>query len=146
MVAALRNVQLNPNLLADETDSIKISGLAEFAGVFRGRELTLKNRRIASGIPSIDKLIGGGIIRGRISEILGNTGTGKTSLAMRFAAQVTHHEAAAWIETGDNLDPASMIAAGIEPARMLWVSCRASELSRRMDRAIAPSKNGWRRQ
>ncbi len=154
MAGALQNIQLDlNNLPAVEPESAKISKLAQFAGVFRGRELTLKDRRVASGLPSIDQLISGGIVRGRISEILGNTGAGKTSLAMRFAAQITRHEAAAWIETGDNLDPASMIAAGIEPARMLWVSCRESRLSRRMNRAItvqnsdevAASSGGWRR-
>ena len=127
MAAALQNLQSNlNNLQAGESAPVKTLDLPQFAGVFRGRELTLKDRRVASGLPSIDRLIGGGIVRGRISEILGNTGAGKTSLAMRFAAGVTRLEAAAWIETGDNLDPASLIAAGIEPARMLWVSCRDS--------------------
>ncbi|MGH7879340.1 MAG: hypothetical protein ACREQD_07575, partial [Candidatus Binataceae bacterium] len=67
---------------------------------------------------------------GRISEIIGATGVGKTSLAMAFAANATRHEAAAWIETGDQLDPTSLIAAGVEPARMLWVSCRQPHLPR----------------
>jgi hypothetical protein len=155
MAAALQNAQLNlNNLLAGEPGAVKTLEMPEVAGVFRGRELTLKDRRVASGLPSIDRLIGGGIVRGRISEILGNTGAGKKSLAMRFAAGITRHEAAAWIETGDNLDPASLIATGIEPARMLWVSCRESKLSRRIDRMIAPEdrdsaaamKSGWRRQ
>ena len=139
MAAALPNLQSDLNsLLAGESGSVKIGELAQFTGVFRGRELTLKDRRVGSGLPLIDQLIGGGILRGRISEILGNTGAGKTSLAMSFAAQITRHEAAAWIETGDNLDPASMIAAGIEPTRMLWVSCRAFRMPRQRERGIAP--------
>jgi hypothetical protein len=104
--------------------------LPESSQVFRGRELTLKTRRIVSGLDSIDRLIGGGIVRGRVSEILGHAGTGKTSLAMAYAAAITRSEAAAWIEAHDNLDPASMIAAGIEPARMLWVSCSHPHLPR----------------
>lgn len=102
----------------------KLNDLPHFPGVAAGRELTLKQRRIPSGIPPLDKLLGGGIVRGRISEIVGATGTGKTSLAMALAARVTHAETAAWIETGDSFAPASMIAAGVRPERMLWVSCR----------------------
>src|SRR5216684_888191 len=87
--------------------SLKTTDLLEFSGVFRGRELTLKHRRIVSGLTRVDHLIGGGIVRGRISEIIGAAGSGKTSLAMAFAARVTRYEAAAWIEAGDHLDPAS---------------------------------------
>jgi hypothetical protein len=118
--------------------SPKITDLPEFSRVFRGRELTFKHRRLASGLARVDHLIGGGIVRGRISEIVGATGSGKTSLAMAFAAQVTRFEAAAWIETGDHLDPASLIAAGVEPARMLWVSCRRPNLPARLNGAIIP--------
>ena len=43
----------------------KSQKLPEFAGVFRGRELTRKERRLACGIAPLDSLIGGGIVRGR---------------------------------------------------------------------------------
>jgi hypothetical protein len=109
----------------------KNSQLPEFAGVFRGRELTRKDRRIVSGLHSIDGLIDGGIIRGRISEIIAEPGAGKTSLASAFAASVTRREAAAWIEASDEFDPASVAATGVELARLLWVSCRQPTLRRR---------------
>ena len=125
--------------------SPKITNLPEFAGVFRGRELTLKHRRIASGLTRLDQLIDGGIVRGRINEIIGATGSGKTSLAMAFAAQVTRNEAAAWIETGDSLDPASLISAGVEPARMLWVSCRYPNLPSRPNGVNGTAASGIER-
>jgi hypothetical protein len=102
----------------------------EVIGVFRGRELTRKDRKLTSGIESIDYLLGGGIVRGRISELIGPTGAGKTSLALAFATRVTRYEVAAWIEAGNSLDPFSTIAAGIDPARLLWVSCRTESLSK----------------
>jgi hypothetical protein len=113
-----------------------------FRQVFRGRELTLKTRRIGSGLDPVDRLIGGGVVRGRISEIVGLTGTGKTSLAMAFAAMVTRDEAAAWIEAHDSLDPASLIAAGVEPARMLWVSCGHPYLPRARQRSETEQAQG----
>jgi len=100
--------------------------LLEIAGVFRGRELTRKERRLGCGIIVIDRLIGGGIVRGRISEIIGNPGVGKTSLAAAFAASVTARgEVAAWIDVGSGFDPASIAAAGVDLARMLWVAMPA---------------------
>jgi hypothetical protein len=113
----------------------------EFSGVFHGRELTRKDRRIASGLFPIDKLIQGGILRGRISEIISEPGTGKTSLAAAFAANITTHEAAAWIETSDNFDPGSIAAAGVDLTRLLWVSCRQSLVTSRSagDKASASS-------
>jgi hypothetical protein len=122
MAAALQITRFDPDGgIQAKSPATKI--ITPRAGVFRGRELTLRHRRLASGVAPLDKLIGGGIVRGRISEIIGATGAGKTSLAMAFAANATRNEAAAWIETGDQLDPASLIAAGVEPSRMLWVSC-----------------------
>src|SRR6185437_9735254 len=63
--------------------------LAEFSGVFRGRELTRKDRRLSSGIAPLDAILSGGIVRGRVSEILGRPGFGRTSLAASFAAIAT---------------------------------------------------------
>jgi hypothetical protein len=37
----------------------------EFAGVFRGRELTRKDHRSPSGLPPVDSLLDGGIVRSR---------------------------------------------------------------------------------
>lgn len=98
--------------------------LPEFAGVFRGRELTRKDRRLRSGLLPVDGLIGGGIVRGRISEITGVAGSGKTSLAASFAATATRHgEVAAWIDAANDFDPESFTAANVDLARVLWVSC-----------------------
>jgi hypothetical protein len=130
MAAALKITRLQPldnppTLLRTAASPAEVPELPEFTGVFRGRELTRKDRRLASRITLVDNLIGGGIVRGRVSEILGAAGSGKTSLAAAFVANITRHgEVAAWIDAVDNFDPESMVAAGIDLARMLWVSCR----------------------
>jgi recombination protein RecA len=110
---------------ADESQEFKEA--LEITGVFRGRELTRKERRLTCGITPIDSLIGGGIVRGRISEIVGNSGTGKTSLAAAFAASITGRgEVAAWIDAGGGFDPASIEEAGVDLARILWVATPAN--------------------
>ena len=104
----------------------KVEELLELTSVFHGRELTRKDRRIPSGLRPVDDLIAGGIVRGRISEIVAEPGAGKTSLAAAFAANVTRCEAAAWIDTADDFDPASIAAAGVELTRLLWVSSKGA--------------------
>jgi hypothetical protein len=104
----------------------------EFSGVFRGHELTRKDRRLSSGLAPLDALIDGGIPRGRISEITGRAGSGKTSIAVSFAAFATRRgEVAAWLDSSGSFDPESMAAAGVELRRMLWASMKsASQLAR----------------
>jgi hypothetical protein len=114
----------------------KVAELLEFKNVFHGRELTRKEHRIPSGLRPVDNLIEGGIIRGRISEIIAQPGAGKTSLAAAFAANVTRREAAAWIDASDDFDPASIAAAGVELARLLWISSRRPILAHRETRGV----------
>lgn len=103
--------------------------LLEFSGVFRGRELTRKDRRLPSYLIPADALLGGGLVRGRISEIVGPASSGKTSLAAAFVVSATRRgEAAAWLDFDRAFDPQSMAAAGVDLSRLLW---------------IAPGTHGW---
>jgi recA bacterial DNA recombination protein len=102
----------------------------EFSGVFRGHELTRKDRRLSSGLAPLDTLIDGGIPRGRISEITGRAGSGKTSIAASFASFATRRgEVAAWLDASGSFDPESMAAAGVELRRMLWASMKTASSS-----------------
>ncbi len=95
----------------------------EFTGVFKGRELTRKDRRLASDLAPLDSLLGGGIARGRISEIVGPASSGKTAIAAAFAAAASRRgEVAAWIDLPGAFDPASVEVAGADLNRILWVS------------------------
>jgi hypothetical protein len=78
--------------------------------------------RMASGIPVLDRLLGGGFPCGRLSEIAGPLSSGRTSLA--FALLATSLRAGgmvAWVDAADAFDPASATAAGVPLARVLWV-------------------------
>jgi hypothetical protein len=100
--------------------------VAEFSGVFRGRELTRKHCRLSSGIAALDSILDGGIVRGRVSEIVGRPGFGRTSLAASFAATATRRgEVAAWIDSSRAFDPRSIAAAGADLSRILWIGADA---------------------
>ncbi|HXW83996.1 MAG TPA: hypothetical protein VEJ86_06300 [Candidatus Binataceae bacterium] len=109
--------------LASSPPATNSQSSLEFSGVFRGHELTRKDRRLASGVAPLDVLLGGGIARGRVSEIIGARGSGRTSLAASFVASTTRRtEVAAWIDGAASFDPASLAGAGVDLRRVLWVA------------------------
>lgn len=81
-----------------------------------------REQRLATGFATLDVALDGGLPRGHLSELVGPTSTGLTSLAQRLLGHVTAQgQVAAWIDTPDAFDPASAVAAGVDLGRLLWV-------------------------
>jgi hypothetical protein len=92
---------------------------------FPNRALT--TRRLGSGLGALDAIIDGGLVRGRISEIIGPIGSGRTTVAARFVAAATQAgEIIAWIESTHSFDPAAIAAGNASLERILWASMSAS--------------------
>ncbi|HUA32784.1 MAG TPA: ATPase domain-containing protein [Candidatus Binataceae bacterium] len=131
IASALDIRSLDLALPQQSADSGNPQRTLEFSGVFHGHELTRKDRRLISGLAPLDALLEGGIPRGRISEVIGAPGSGKTSLAAAFAASSTSRgEVAAWLDASGAFDPDSMMAAGVELKRLLWASFKNTPSSR----------------
>jgi hypothetical protein len=78
-----------------------------------------------SGIDAVDRLLEGGLPVGAITEIVGATSSGRTSLALSFLAQRTDEgRVCAWVDVHDVLDPESAAASGVALKQLLWVRCR----------------------
>jgi RecA/RadA recombinase len=78
-------------------------------------------RRLATGIPDLDRLLGGGVPSGRLTEITGPASSGRTSVALALLARATRAgEVAAWIDGAHALDAASAETAGAVLDRVLW--------------------------
>ena len=78
--------------------------------------------RLATGLESLDALLGGGFPRGRLCEIAGPASSGRTALALALLARATRAGAeAAWVDAADAFDPPSAVAAGAALERVLWV-------------------------
>lgn len=78
---------------------------------------------ISTGIPEIDSMLGG-LPRGGITEIVGATSSGRTSLMLSALSQATNHqEICALIDTNDSLDPASAATAEVVLDQLLWIRC-----------------------
>ena len=82
-----------------------------------------KERReeiLPTTIPNADALLGGGLSRGKMTEIAGRAG--RFSLVQAtLAAATSIGEAAALIDLGDHFDPQLGEAAGIDLRRLLWI-------------------------
>jgi RecA/RadA recombinase len=84
--------------------------------------------RLASGIPEIDAVLGGGFPRGRLSEIAGPVSSGRTSVMLALLARATRAgEVVAVVDAADAFDPASAAAAGVALERTLWVRPAATQ-------------------
>lgn len=87
-------------------------------------------RRLSTGIPALDSVLGGGLPRGGLSEISGPVSSGRTALMCALLASATRQqEIAAVVDLPDALHPVSLDSAGADLHRILWVrppSLRAS--------------------
>jgi hypothetical protein len=91
-------------------------------GITLGQIPTRPDEYLSSGNPWLDRLLGGGFPRGRLSEIYGATSSGRTSLAFGLLACATQHgEIAALVDCRDRFDPRCAAAAGIWLRCLLWV-------------------------
>jgi hypothetical protein len=81
----------------------------------------------ATGIPEVDRLLGGGLPIGAISEITGPVSSGRTSLALAFLAGRTHEgSVCAWVDANDAFDSESAAANGVALRQLLWVRCNSA--------------------
>ena len=55
---------------------------------------------LATGVPHLDRILGGGLLRRSVAMLIGNPGTGKTVLAQQLAFHAAAHGAAALYLTG----------------------------------------------
>ena len=78
---------------------------------------------LPTGIAALDAMLpGGGLPRGRITEILAPAGVGKTTLARSLAtATLTAGHAVAWVDATRTLDPRDWVTASVADNDALWV-------------------------
>ena len=96
---------------------------ARFGDAFKHHE-TKPAEVIATGIPEIDSLAGGGLPRGALTEIFGPASSGRTSFMLSTLATATNHEeVCALVDMNNSLDPESASGAKVNFERLLWIRC-----------------------
>jgi hypothetical protein len=101
----------------------------ELRGQLRSARELDRERRDAAGagafstaVPVLDRLLDGGLPRGQLVELVGARTSGRFStLLAALAAATAVGEAAALVDLGDSLDPATASGLGIDLDRLLWV-------------------------
>lgn len=79
-------------------------------------------RLLGSGVAAVDRLYGGGVRRGDVTEICGPRSSGRTALAFSLLAAATRAgEVVAVIDPAEALCPAALQTAGARLERVLWV-------------------------
>ena len=77
---------------------------------------------------------GGGLPRGQLSDMAGPQSSGRTTLLLQILAAATRRgEIAALVDTFDRLDLASVVAAGVDLDRLLWIRGHAIRMSQGSD-------------
>lgn len=78
-----------------------------------------------TGLATVDALLGGGLARGRLTELVGRRSSGRFSVVLSALASATScGEAAALVDRGSHLDPHAAREAGVELERVLWARPR----------------------
>jgi hypothetical protein len=102
--------------LAQEVAGKITNGAELVRAIARRRRETI----LPTTIEPLDALLGGGLARGKMTEIAGR-GERYSIVVATLAAATRLGEAAALIDLGDAFDPQLGEAAGIDLRRMLWV-------------------------
>lgn len=91
----------------------------------RAANNTERPELIPTTLDAFDTLLGGGLERGRLVELVSRRAAGRFSIAMSALASATSiGEAAALIDLGDQFDPQLAAANGVDLRRLLWVRPR----------------------
>ena len=96
-------------------------------GLARGLHARVPPPRIPTGLPHLDALLGGGVPRGALTELVGGPSSGRTTLACAFLRATTAARAlAVCVDLPDAFDPVHAEAAGVALARLLWIRPRTT--------------------
>ena len=102
------------------TAAAKITNATE---LLRALEKERRDGSIPTTLDAFDALLGGGLPRGKMVELIGGRrAAGRFSIALSALASATSMgEAAVLVDLGDHLDPQLAEANGVDLKRMLWI-------------------------
>jgi hypothetical protein len=94
--------------------------LTSGAELIRALERRRRDEVVPTTIEAVDRLLEGGLPRGKVTEIAGR-GARLSIVVATLASATSIGEAAAFVDLNDAFDPQLGEAAGIDLRRMLWV-------------------------
>jgi recombination protein RecA len=129
--------QVEERALTLEEKKDKIKAIAAVVNKSSGREMMFVagektdfgvTERVSSGVISIDRLTGGGLPRGKVTEVVGGEGVGKTTLALTFVSKVQAGGGlAVYIDSEWELDRAWAVTNGVDMENLVVVTPTTAE-------------------
>ena len=96
---------------------------ADLARELRGR---LREEPMVTSVAAFDRLLGGGLPRGCLVELVGRGSCGRLAALLAILTTVTDTgQAAALVDQGDQLDPQTAVEVGLDLERLLWLRPRS---------------------
>jgi hypothetical protein len=116
--AALRQLRA----LLDPSVAARVLSGAE---LLRHSHNTEQQRTIPTTLDAVDTLLGGGLQRGKLVELISRHASGRFSIVLStLVAATSLGEAVAIVDLGDHFDPQVAEANGVDLRRLLWVRPR----------------------
>jgi len=107
-------------------DPTILSKVRSGAELLRHTANTSHTAILPTTLDAVDTLLGGGLPRGKMVELVARRGAGRFSIVLSaLVAATTMGEAVALIDLGDHFDPQLAEANGVDLRRLLWVRPRA---------------------
>lgn len=89
-----------------------------------------RRARLSTGVEMLDAALGGGWPAAALAELCGRRSAGRTSvLHASLAAAIAGEQTVALVDAAGAFDPRSAEAAGVHPARLLWIRTASTETS-----------------
>jgi len=117
------------------------SGVAfeELKERLRSTALPVRQERLSSAIPALDRVLGGGFLKGTLTTLEGPLCSGRWAIAARLLAQATRRGLAALLDGGAAYPP-DLVAAGVVLQRLLIVPAAAPIAGARAADALLRSR------
>jgi len=98
------------------------SSLHRASDLIRKRRMELREDPLPTSLTGLDRLLGGGLPRGELVELVGRGSCGRFAALLATLRAVTGAgEAAAFVDQGAQLDPQAAAEIGIDLERLLWL-------------------------
>lgn len=116
-----------------------------------GRRPAVQVRMLSTGVPALDRILGGGLPRGRIVEVFGPESAGKSTLCLSAAAAAAAQAAggtAAYIDAEHAVDPEYASRLGVDLQSFLFSQPGSAEEALRIVSSRSwpfrtPSASSW---
>ena len=113
--------QVLPEQAFDLPDELRNS-LHRASDLIRKRRTELREDPLPTSLTALDRLLGGGLPRGELVELVGRGSCGRFAALLTTLRAVTGAgEAAALVDQGAQLDPQAAAEIGIDLERLLWL-------------------------